>query len=117
MLLGALVESYGLRTDCSVIYTQHKAYPVRYGLRFTMAPSRDVVDIAGHGAAESASHMREAHANGAAANGETNGAAVEGRPHNWIPIAEHVLWKATRKIRIISIGCGFSGTMSTCYWG
>lgn len=78
-----------------------------------MAPSRDAIDIASHEAAESASHAREAHGTGAA-NGATNGAAVDGRPHNWIPIAEHVLWKATRKIRVISIGCGFSGTTPAC---
>jgi hypothetical protein len=41
-------------------------------------------------------------------NGIQNGDAV-GKPKNWIPIAEHVLWKPQRKVKIISIGCGFSG--------
>ncbi|KAK4942831.1 hypothetical protein LTR66_014662 [Elasticomyces elasticus] len=34
---------------------------------------------------------------------------AEGKPKNWIPIAEHVLWKPTKKVKLISIGCGFSG--------
>ena len=28
---------------------------------------------------------------------------------NWIPIREEVLWKPTRKVRVVSIGAGFSG--------
>ncbi|KAI9874579.1 MAG: hypothetical protein M1830_009589, partial [Pleopsidium flavum] len=69
-----------------------------------MAPSRDLVDIASHVAAESANPIpEEAHT-----NGSTNGTTTE-KPHNWIPIAEHVLWKPTRKVKVISIGCGFSG--------
>lgn len=31
------------------------------------------------------------------------------RPRTWIPVREEVLWKPTRKIRVISIGAGFSG--------
>ena len=32
-----------------------------------------------------------------------------GKPANWIPLEEHALWKPTRKIRMVMIGCGFSG--------
>lgn len=92
-----------------------------------MAPSRDIVDIASQAAAISPdpiTHPHEAHANGAnghtdgMANGrsaEANGIDAEGKPHNWIPIAEHVLWKPTRKVRMISIGCGFSGTLAPAF--
>jgi hypothetical protein len=31
------------------------------------------------------------------------------KPDSWIPIEEHVLGKPQRKVKIISIGCGFSG--------
>lgn len=31
------------------------------------------------------------------------------RPDSWIPIEEHVLHKPQRKVKMISIGCGFSG--------
>jgi hypothetical protein len=31
------------------------------------------------------------------------------KPDSWIPIEEHVLGKPRRKVKIISIGCGFSG--------
>ena len=31
------------------------------------------------------------------------------KPENWIPIREEVLWKPARKLRLISIGAGFSG--------
>lgn len=43
-------------------------------------------------------------------NGMQNGDAVS-KPKNWIPIAEHVLWKPQRKVKMISIGCGFSGKL------
>ncbi|KAK2807578.1 hypothetical protein FQN51_000011 [Onygenales sp. PD_10] len=33
----------------------------------------------------------------------------DANPHNWIPIREEVLLKPSRKIRVISIGAGFSG--------
>jgi hypothetical protein len=36
-----------------------------------------------------------------------NGTSKDAR--NWIPIAEHVLLEPQRKVKIISIGCGFSG--------
>lgn len=28
---------------------------------------------------------------------------------DWIPMEEHVLWKPKQKVKVISIGCGFSG--------
>ena len=31
------------------------------------------------------------------------------KPNSWIPIEEHVLGKPQRKVKVISIGCGFSG--------
>jgi hypothetical protein len=31
------------------------------------------------------------------------------KPDSWIPIEEHVLRKPQRNVKIISIGCGFSG--------
>ena len=31
------------------------------------------------------------------------------KPDSWIPIEEHVLGKPQRNVKIISIGCGFSG--------
>ena len=31
------------------------------------------------------------------------------RPDSWIPVEEHVLHKPQRKVKMISIGCGFSG--------
>lgn len=42
----------------------------------------------------------------AVANG-SNGVQHEAK--NWIPIAEHVLWEPQRTVKVISIGCGFSG--------
>ncbi|KAJ9646660.1 hypothetical protein H2204_000352 [Knufia peltigerae] len=48
--------------------------------------------------------------NSIVANGHTNDTnGVSAHPKNWIPIAEHVLGKPQRKLRVISIGCGFSG--------
>lgn len=35
--------------------------------------------------------------------------SAESSPENWIPIREEVLYKPARKIKIISIGAGFSG--------
>lgn len=31
------------------------------------------------------------------------------KPDSWIPVEEHVLGKPQRKVKVISIGCGFSG--------
>jgi hypothetical protein len=28
---------------------------------------------------------------------------------HWIPLANHVLWEAQKKVKVITIGCGFSG--------
>lgn len=38
-----------------------------------------------------------------------NGTDPVHREDNWIPIREEVLWKPTRKLRVVSIGAGFSG--------
>ena len=45
-------------------------------------------------------------------NGVTNGTAHRPtyKPDSWIPVGEHVLGKPQRKVKVISIGCGFSGT-------
>jgi len=47
-------------------------------------------------------------------NGMTNGANGGSsksayRPDGWMPLEEHVLLHPTRKTKVISIGCGFSG--------
>lgn len=31
------------------------------------------------------------------------------KPDSWIPVEEHVLGKPQVKVKVISIGCGFSG--------
>ena len=57
----------------------------------------------------------DAAANYAQRHGVTNG-AINGMPHrpsykpdSWIPVEEHVLGKPQQKVKVISIGCGFSG--------
>ena len=48
-------------------------------------------------------------------NGATNGVAKHSshpppfKHDSWIPIEDHVLGKPQRKVKTISIGCGFSG--------
>jgi hypothetical protein len=87
-----------------------------------MSPSAvaasDAVDIATSLAPNGFDHGGAVNGNGVS-NGVTNGvsngngahsdAQVEGKPKNWIPIAEHVLHAPVRKVKMISIGCGFSG--------
>jgi hypothetical protein len=62
---------------------------------------------AGEGADSAANHGM---INGAP-QGVTNGIHYSPpfKPDSWIPIAEHVLGKPQRKVKVISIGCGFSG--------
>lgn len=80
--------------------------------RFDMAPGRleavetprDAIDIA---SARAPNGFDTGGENGL--NDHPN-SLVDGKPKNWIPIAEHVLWKPTKKVKLISIGCGFSGT-------
>jgi hypothetical protein len=56
-------------------------------------------------------------------NGATNG-VTNSMPHrppfkpdSWIPVEEHVLGKPWRKVKVISIGCGFSGMcINTDLW-
>ena len=45
------------------------------------------------------------------ANGVTNGISHRAafKPDSWIPVREAVLGKPERKVKVISIGCGFSG--------
>jgi len=86
-----------------------------------MAPSWDLVNIASNIAADSIPEQAHTNDMNEATNGSTNGTAT-GKPHNWIPISEHVLWKPMWKVKIISIGCGFSGshplgrTTFRCQW-
>lgn len=51
-----------------------------------------------------------------APNGTTNGDVVDGEqvPKNWIPIREEVLWEPSRRVKVISIGAGFSGKSQFC---
>ena len=58
--------------------------------------------------------MTNGHMNGSSdieTNGIVNGTSqrYQYRPDSWIPIEEHCLAKPVGKIKIISIGCGFSG--------
>lgn len=46
------------------------------------------------------------HANGKAEPIMTNGHT---KPSKWIPIREEVVYKPTRRLRVVSIGAGFSG--------
>jgi hypothetical protein len=49
------------------------------------------------------------------ANSATNGGTHNSprrppfKPDSWIPVEEHALGKPQRKVKVISIGCGFSG--------
>jgi hypothetical protein len=61
----------------------------------------------------------DAAANYAQSHGMTNGATnvvtssiprrPPFKPDSWIPVEEHVLGKPRRKVKVLSIGCGFSG--------
>jgi hypothetical protein len=61
---------------------------------------------------DAAANYAQSHgmANGAT-NGVTNGTTHRPsyKPDSWIPVEEHVLGKPRRKVKVISIGCGFSG--------
>lgn len=66
-----------------------------------MPPAQDPIDIATATAANGVDTGESRVVNGHSS----------GKPKNWIPIAEHVLWKPQRKVKMISIGCGFSGKL------
>ncbi len=78
-----------------------------------------VTGLAGHAAVNHAtSHgMTNGTTNGTTngmTNGMTNGAKGGSsksayKPDSWMPLEEHVLLHPTRKTKVISIGCGFSG--------
>jgi hypothetical protein len=74
-------------------------------------PSRDAIDIASS-LVPNGVEMGTPNATNGVSNSHSNG-KTNGKPKNWIPIAEHVLWKPERKVKIISIGCGFSGESAT----
>lgn len=85
--------------------------------------TRDAVGVANEAAQQRAAQgtpvEADEGADSAANNGMINGApqgVTNGihyspplKPDSWIPIAEHVLGKPQRKVKVISIGCGFSG--------
>jgi hypothetical protein len=79
----------------------------------TVAAS-DAVDTATSLAPNGFDHGGAVNGNGASNgacndNGAHGDTQVVGRAKNWIPIAEHVLYAPQRKVKMISIGCGFSG--------
>jgi len=85
-----------------------------FGLANDMAQQRAEHGIpihAGEGVDGAANYV-ESHA---MTNGATDGVAKRNshpppfKPDSWIPIEEHVLGNTQRKVKIISIGCGFSG--------
>jgi hypothetical protein len=82
-----------------------------------MPPSADPIglasDMAGNGVdqpPQNGTHTNsDTNGHNNAANGQNNATNGLHRSQNWIPLAEHVLWKPERKVKMISIGCGFSG--------
>ena len=72
-----------------------------------MTRAQDVMDIATEPAADGDPHNPKAVTTTVK---EANGSnEAHEKVKNWIPIAEHVLWEPQRKVKVISIGCGFSG--------
>lgn len=61
----------------------------------------DVIDAKANGATKVDESSKADHL--------SNGSYPVHKEDNWIPIREEVLWKPTRKLRVVSIGAGFSG--------
>ena len=67
---------------------------------------------AGEGVDAAANYAQNHGMTNGATNGVTNGISHRAafKPDSWIPVREDVLGKPERKVKVISIGCGFSGT-------
>lgn len=58
---------------------------------------------------DAASNYREAHGTTNSTGLAPQNLKVRPRPDSYIPVEEHVLFAPQRKVKMISIGCGFSG--------
>lgn len=65
----------------------------------------------GEGVDAAANYVRSHSMASSATNGVTHSIPRRPpfKPDSWIPVEEHVLGKPQRKVKVISIGCGFSG--------